>query len=376
MIDCTDYCSSLSEVGFNFFTGVPDSLLKEFCACITSTQPPEKHIIAANEGGAVALAMGSYLATGKPAVVYMQNSGLGNTVNPIVSLAAPEVYGIPMLLLIGWRGEPGTRDEPQHQKQGGITLDMLQLMGIPTKVHPDSIGDSIDSLKLAWSHMRTHQTPYALVVKKNTFSAFTAPVDSATVTLPRREQAIGIVLGLLEPQSSVVATTGMASREVFELRAGQGLGHQRDMLTVGGMGHASQIALGIALAAPTRTVCCLDGDGAALMHMGGLAIIGSQRPANLLHVVLNNGAHDSVGGQPTAGLNINLPAIARACGYPSAASVDHASQIAPTVKTLLTGPGPRFLEVRVRKGARSDLGRPDRSPQENKLELMNFLQSP
>ena len=372
-IEPAELWNALTGSGIEFFTGVPDSLLKDFIAYLSDHADPEQHVTAANEGGAVALATGHHLATGGIAAVYLQNSGLGNTVNPLTSLADPEVYGIPVLLIVGWRGRPGVHDEPQHRKQGAITLAQLDVLGIPTVVLDEGVEDVQGAIRGLVQEALSGSRPVALVVPPGRL----APYKRAAAAVPRfgqrREAAIEAVLATLGPRDVVVCTTGMASREVFEYRERAGDGHGRDFLTVGGMGHASQIALGLALAQPDRTVVCLDGDGAAIMHLGALAVIGTRGPANLRHVVVNNGAHDSVGGQPTAGLEVDLVAIAAACGYRATRRVESLAEIADAVAALAATPGPTLLEVRVDLGARADLGRPTATPAENKAELMAFL---
>lgn len=365
---------ALRSHGVDFFAGVPDSLLKDFCAYVTDQSAGANHIITANEGAAVALASGHYLATGRPAVVYMQNSGQGNAVNPLMSLSDPDVFGIPMLLLVGWRGEPGTEDEPQHVKQGKITLDLFTAMGIPHAVLPEDEAGAARGLDEALRTMRDTSAPYALVIRTGTFGGYKLRTTIPTSYEHAREGALRLVCGALDPASIIVATTGKTSRELFELRRETGATQDLDFRTVGCMGHASQIALGIALARPDRHVVCLDGDGAVIMHMGSLAIIGTQQPHNFTHVVFNNGAHDSVGGQPTAGFAIDLPQIARACGYRTVRCASTTSEIADAMASLANAPGPTFLEIRVNTGARNDLGRPTISPASNKTALMSRLQ--
>jgi phosphonopyruvate decarboxylase len=368
------FYDALRSHGIEFFAGVPDSLLKDFCAYVTDQSAGANHIITANEGAAVALASGHYLATGRPAVVYMQNSGQGNAVNPLMSLCDPDVFGIPTLLLVGWRGEPGTEDEPQHVKQGKITLDLFTAMGIAHAVLPEDEAGAARCLNEAVRTMRATSAPYALVIRTGTFSGYKLRRTIPTSYEHAREGALRLVCGALDPESIVVATTGKTSRELFELRRQIGATEDLDFRTVGCMGHASQIALGIALARPDRHVICLDGDGAVIMHMGSLAIIGTQQPHNFTHIVFNNGAHDSVGGQPTAGFAIDMPQIARACGYPTVRCASTTSEIADAVTALANAPGPRFLEIRVNTGARNDLGRPTISPTSNKTALMSRLQ--
>ncbi len=385
MIHAEDFLSVLQTEQVQFFAGVPDSLLKELCACFSDKLRPQQHVIAANEGGAIGLAIGHYLATQQVALVYMQNSGLGNVVNPIASLADPQVYGIPMLLLVGWRGEIADNgeqihDEPQHVKQGQMTLSQLDALGLPHQVMADDIASAHQQIKSLLAQALERQGPVALVVRKQRFAPYQSAQSSTSTpstlaeklpVLHSREHMIQQVVAALPENAAVVATTGMASRELFELRKAQQAGHGRDFLTVGGMGHASQIACGIALAQPDRQVVCIDGDGAMLMHMGSLTI-SAQRP-NLVHIVLNNGAHDSVGGQPTIAAQLSLAEIASAAGYAQVLSLSDPEQLQAVLKQSFHGGKSRFIEVLCRKGARADLGRPTRTPAQNKQDFMQFL---
>ena len=375
MLNPQEFVECLKRNGVEWFTGVPDSLLKELCSCMAHTSRAGEHIIAANEGGAVGLALGYHLATGKIPLVYLQNSGLGNVVNPLLSLVDEDVYSVPMLLVIGWRGEPGVHDEPQHKKQGRVMVPMLEAMGIPYSVLGADAHHAEPFVKDAVAHVRKTSGPFAMVIKKGAFAAYVAPPLQQTDFPLSREEAIQQVIDVLEERDVVVSTTGMPSREVYEYRTKKGVGHQRDFLTVGGMGHASQIALGIALQKPERSVYCLDGDGALLMHMGALALNGTLKPRNFKHIILNNGAHDSVGGQPTVALDIDILGIARAAGYAHMASARTQSELRVCLQELKGSLGPSLLEIRVRCGSRKDLGRPETTPIQNKDAFMDFLAS-
>jgi phosphonopyruvate decarboxylase len=359
----------LVEAGVGFFTGVPDSLLKEYCAHLDGAVERDRHVIAANEGGAVAIAMGHHLGTGGVALVYLQNSGLGNVVNPVLSLATAGVYAVPCVLLVGWRGEPGRKDEPQHLTQGQVTPQQLALLDVPFEVLPDAPEQARSTVAAVVARARSESRPCALLVRAGTFSTGTGSDDGVELSALGREEAITAVLGAAADDTLVVATTGMISREVYEHRTRHRQA-PRDFLTVGGMGHASSIALGLALSRPDRQVLLLDGDGAAVMHLGALAVIGDRAPTNLRHVLLNNGAHDSVGGQPTSARSVDLPGLARACGYRSVDAVDTLTGLTGRLPAWLSEPGPLLLEVRVRRGARADLGRPSSSPQQNKAAFM------
>jgi len=377
MIDPFEFITSLEKLDIRFVTGVPDSMLKDVCACITSHFPPERHIIATNEGSAVGLAIGYYLATGRPALVYMQNAGLGNVVNPVTSLADPQVYGAPMVFMIGWRGEilaDGKQlyDEPQHVKQGRITIPQLEILDIPYRI-VESSTTTIDAILSELIELAMSRSgPTALVVRKQTFAPFKLTKPGHEESQLTRKAAIAAVIAALPDDVPIVSTTGMASRELFDLRKTFGSGHHRDFLTVGGMGHAGQIAAGIAMARPDRQVVCLDGDGAVLMHMGGLAI--SADCSNLLHIVINNGAHDSVGGQPTKGAVLDFTKIATACGYAHVSRAVTTDEIAANVQSMLGSGLSSFLEIKCKRGARADLGRPDRAPAQSKIDFMRFLQ--
>lgn len=366
------FYDTLASYGVDFYAGVPDSLLKNLCAYITDHADVAHNIIAANEGAAVGLAAGHYLATGKPACVYMQNSGEGNIINPIASLTDPEVYNIPVLLLIGWRGRPGVHDEPQHVKQGKVTTGLLNVMGINFDVLSKEEDKAEKQIAKAIEALQRNEV-YAIVIEKDTFEDYKLQNAEANDLTMSREEAIQTVAAALGERDVIVSTTGMISRELFEYRVKMNQGHECDFLTVGSMGHASQIALGIALAKQDRRVWCFDGDGAAIMHMGNMAIVASKQPKNYIHVVFNNGAHDSVGGQPTVGLKIDLPAIANAVGYKRAFSVSEKSQLTKAIEEVKNTKETTLLEIKVKKGNRKDLGRPTTTPIQNKEALMEFL---
>lgn len=373
MIECQKFYKLLTKHKIQFFSGVPDSLLKDFCAFIKDNVSDFRHVIAANEGNAVALATGYYLATGKSGLVYMQNSGQGNAANPLASLVDRHVYGIPVLLLIGWRGEPNARDEPQHITQGRITLPLLETLEIPYRILPDSVEGAGSCLEDLCSIMDRDKGPVAIVVRKGTFKTYKLMQQTGDLSLLSRETAVQMFVDSLHPKDIVVSTTGMISRELYEYRDRIDGNHSKDFLTVGSMGHASQVAMGVALEKSDRPVFCLDGDGAALMHMGGLAVIGSRKLLNLRHIILNNAAHDSVGGQPTVAGDIDWPKIALACGYKSAWTADTEQETARALLQLRREQGPSLLEIRVKKGSRPNLGRPRSTPIENKLSFMEFL---
>lgn len=373
MVSPKFFIDTLKSHDIDFFAGVPDSLLKNICAYITDNLPAEQNIIAANEGGAMGIAAGYHLATGKIPVVYMQNSGEGNIINPLASLTDKEVYNIPVLLVIGWRGRPGIHDEPQHVKQGKVTTGLLNTMGINYAILPKDEEGAAKQIKIATDFMHATNECYALVIEKDTFDAYKLENIETDDLTTSRELAIETAVKCLEDNAVVISTTGMISRELFETRERNGQCHECDFLTVGSMGHASQIALGIALQQPARPVYCFDGDGASIMHMGNMAITASMKPKNYIHIIFNNGAHDSVGGQPTVGLKINLCAVAKAVGYHDCISVSNTEQLVNAIMGAQQSEGPFLIEMQVKKGNRKDLGRPTTTPIQNKEALMAFL---
>ena len=370
----TDFYDQLANHGVEFFTGVPDSLLKEFCLCIDDFIPKDKHIITANEGNAVALAAGYYLAQKSLPLVYMQNSGLGNAVNPLLSLCDPDVYSIPMLLMIGWRGEPGVKDEPQHAKQGKVQLKLLESMDIPYEIISKDDDQFEMKILSAVETAKNENRPAVLLIKKGTFEKYSKEIQKFDDQRMKREEALEIILKNLDDNAIVVSTTGKTSREIFEIREKRGQSHEQDFLTVGSMGHCSSIALGIALAKPHRQVVCIDGDGAMLMHLGSLTSIASLKPKNFRHILVNNEVHESVGGQETAAKNLDLSAIVEAMGSSKTFKAKTPTELKANITDFMECVGPSFLEVKIRPGSREDLGRPTIKPVYNKENFMGFLE--
>lgn len=374
MINPKDFYEELEKNNIGFFTGVPDSLLKEFCSYI-SDNVANNHIIAANEGNALAIASGYYLSSGKFGLVYMQNSGLGNIVNPLLSLNDKKVYGIPTLLLIGWRGEPNTKDEPQHIKQGEVTLDLLDAMGIKYYLlNKDSNNSTAkDIVGEAAKYMESNNEPVAIVVSKGTFEKYIRNDIRTEGYELTREKAIDILLNNIDEDYLVVSTTGKTSRELFELRETNGKSHNQDFLVVGSMGHASSIGLGIAMNEKDKNVYVLDGDGAFIMHMGAIAINGQTKVNNFRHIVFNNGSHESVGGQATVGQDINIADIAKACGYDLVLSAENKKELEKGIQDISNYKGKVLLEIKIKNGSRSDLGRPTIPPEEIKNRFMKQI---
>ena len=371
MIKPANFYNYLVKNNISFYTGVPDSLLKDICAYITDNTLAKNHVIAANEGNAISIAAGYHMATSKVPMVYMQNSGIGNAVNPLLSLVDSQVYKIPVLLMIGWRGEPGLKDEPQHVKQGLVTINLLKAMDIPYSIIEKDENSAFKQIDEALRTIKDTNSSFALVIKKGIFDKYNIKQSIKTNFSLSREEVIKNIVTQLNGDEIIVSTTGKTSRELFEIRAALKQPHNADFLTVGSMGHTSQIALGIALNKPNRKIICIDGDGAVIMHMGGFAIIGSQAPDNLLHIVINNGSHESVGGQPTVAFDIDIPAIAKANNYKYAIRVSTIDSLITAINDIDTYPA--LIEVMVKTGSRENLGRPTIEPIDNKIDFMKNL---
>ncbi len=376
MINPEVFWNGFKSCGIDFATGVPDSLLKDFCGFLDKSLPKNKHIISANEGAAIALASGHYLSTKMPALVYMQNSGLGNAINPLLSLADEEVYSIPMIVVIGWRGENGVRDEPQHKKQGEVTTSLLDAMKIKYRIIDKNDSNPLEICKNAFHESLNGSAPFVLLVRKGTFEKINKIEKEIKIksNLLNREGTIKKILENTSKNTIVVSTTGHISRELYEIRKRLIDDDGIDFLTVGSMGHSSQIAIGIAINKPDFNVLCIDGDGALIMHMGSMAINGSLKLNNFRHILLNNGAHGSVGGQPTVGFQTNFVKIAAACNYKNIfGPVENIDNLVSDLYNFNNKAGPNFMEIYVDKKAREDLGRPKESPVENKIKLMEKI---
>jgi len=373
MIDPKEFLEILQKNGIEFFTGVPDSVLKHFCSCLLDTVPVDKHIINANEGLAVGLAAGYHLATGKVPCVYMQNAGLGNAINPLLSLADPTVYGIPMLLLVGWRGEPGLSDEPQHIKQGRIQQNILDTLEIPYEIISASENNIQYQINIIVENIRRHLQPCVLLVRRNTFKDYKNIVKHSNKYTNTRRKVIELILNKIGDDAIVVTTTGKISREVYECRVRMGMSHKSDFLNVGAMGHCSQIALGIALQYPDKKVYVIDGDGSVLMHMGTLAIIGTQKPKNLTHIMLNNGSHESVGAQPTVGFYVSINDIASKCGYNYSTVCEEIGSVDEAILFSISKDGPAFIDIRLNVTKKGSLSRPTILFDDLKYDFMKYL---
>lgn len=370
------FARQIQKAGIRIVAGVPDSTLRQFCGYINNggREVFEDHIVTADEGAAIGIAIGEYLSTGRPACVYMQNSGLGNAVNPITSLANREVYGIPMLFVIGWRGEPGSEDEPQHRFMGRATLGLLELLEIPYAVIDDRTTDAeLEKYLERAAECFENKEQFALVIKRGAFDKEEEAVYGNVWTM-QRERAIEAVVDWLQPEDIVVSTTGKISRELYERLDEVKGNHRQAFLTVGGMGHANMIACQLAKRKSGRKVVCLDGDGAILMHMGSLAVIGEHPAANLVHICLNNQAHESVGGMPTGAVGVSYSEIARDCGYTQVYKVTDPEELKDVLSRIRKSEKMVFLEVNVTIGSRGDLGRPRETAEDNKTAFMEYLE--
>lgn len=376
MIDLKKFYDCLNEAGVEFITGVPDTLLNEFCLMVQKQWPKNRHVIAANEGNAIALAAGFSLVNGSVPFVYMQNSGMGNTLNPLLSLTNKEVYSIPMVLLIGWRGDPNVKDHAQHKKQGKLTPVLLEDLEIPYKILEDDDDQSLEATKWAINEAKEKSSPVALIAKKGVLEKGEKEDLSKLESdyLLYREDVIELLLDHLPEDTMYVASTGRATRELYYLRKKREESHANDFLNIGAMGHTSSIAVGMALSQTDSLVVCLDGDSAAIMHMGALAILGQLELPNLLHVVMNNGVHESVGGQPSVGMKIDFTQIAKSSGYHTVNNpAKNEQELLSSVDQLLEKGGPAFIDVLIRKGMRSKLPPLDIIPKELKQEFIDAL---
>lgn len=366
----------LEIIGADFYTGVPDSQLKPLINYLMGTYgiDSKHHVIAANEGNCTALAAGYHLATGKVPVVYMQNSGEGNIINPVASLLNDKVYAIPVVFIVGWRGEPGLHDEPQHIFQGEVTITLLEDMGIKVFViDKNTKEEEVEKVMEEYRSILATGKDVAFVIRKGALST-DVKVKYKNENIMIREEIIRHIVKV-SGEDPIVSTTGKASRELFEIRDANGQSHKYDFLTVGCMGHASSIAMGVAINKPTTKIWCIDGDGAVLMHMGSMAVMGANKLQNIIHVVINNGAHETVGGMPTVAGKIDLVAIAKACGYPNAVCVNDFDDLDRELEIAKTRNELSFIEVKCSIGAREDLGRPTTTALENKQNFMEYLKT-
>lgn len=374
MITCEQFYDQTKKNDFLLYAGVPDSTFKEWLQFLDEAPADLRHIATSNEGDAVALVAGYYLGSRRIGVVYMQNSGLGNSVNPITSLVARDVYSIPMILMIGWRGMPGMKDEPQHKQMGRITLPMLDVLEIPYSIVPEIPEELPKVFDLAKQYVTTHSGPYALVVKHGTFAPYQAKQTLSQPWTLAREDAVKMIAEYLKHDEAIVSTTGKISRELYEYRDAHQQNHSHDFYTVGSLGCCVSIAMGIALTQPQRQLVVFDADGSALMHLGSWATVGAYHPTNLKHIIFDNETYESTGAQPCNSKTADFQAIAKAVGYHFSKLVTTADQLRQTLPEFMQSQGPSILIIKVQSGSRANLGRPKTTPLENKALFMDFLQ--
>lgn len=368
MVSAKKLTEGIKALQIKTFLGVPDSTLKNFTEYLEKTEK-EHHYVTADEGAAIGMAVGEYLATGRSACVYMQNSGLGNAVNPLTSLVHEEVYQIPMLLVVGWRGRPGIHDEPQHKFMGRITVKLLELLEIAYEViDPETTEEDLEQIFKHAREVIQKQKAFAIVVSQNSLEKEIGWKFINTNSV-KREEAIAKILEWKQEEDIVVSTTGKISREVYEQSEKLFGNHDRAFLTVGGMGHASMIAMGIAENKKEKRVICMDGDGAILMHTGSLAFIGAHKPKNYLHICLNNQCHESVGGMPTDAQDLSYAKLAKVSGYENVYVVESLQELDSVLNKLEEGKL-TFIEIKVSVGSRDDLGRPKEKAIENRIRFM------
>ena len=379
MIKAADFIEQLRARGYSHFAGVPCSYLKPFINYVIGDSKL-KYTGATSEGEAVAISIGTYLA-GDKTVTMCQNSGLGNMVNPLTSLNFP--FQVPTLLITTWRGEPGRPDEPQHQLMGQITHQLLETMRIPWLAFPDEPSDIAKVLDEADASMRGRNLPFALVMSEGSVAEhelasqpahdrITTNIHHEGVLEPAarmiRTEALQTILGALQGNEAIIATTGKTGRELFTITD-----RANHLYVVGGMGTASAIGFGVCLKRPTQPVVVIDGDGAALMKLGSFATIGCYQPPNLLHIILDNEAHDSTGGQATASPIVDFAQVAAAANYRNAVRVDMREDLERVIRELRQTAGPSLLHVKIRQGSPKTLGRPTVKPHEVKERFMRFL---
>ena len=374
MISCQDFFDILNKYDLSFFTGIPDSTFKEWMKFLVDKDDVMlKNLIACNECEAVALAAGYHLATNKVGVVYMQNSGLGKTVNPLTSLCDPDVFSIPVLLMIGWRGEPGKVDAPQHKKMGKITLPLLETLQIPYWILEPDLKIIEKKLKEVIAHFKANKSPYAFIVRKKFFQNYDLEKAVIKKYIISREEAISVIMQNLNNDEIIVSSTGFVSRELYEYRESNIKDHYKSFYNIGSMGCASSIGLSIALQKPNRKVIVFDGDGAAIMQMGAFTTIGKYSPSNYVHIIFDNNSHESTGGQPTNSDTIDFAKIALACNYKSAKLIKTKSALIKTIPEIKEQIGPLLVVIKIQKNARPDLNRPEKTPKELKNALMNYF---
>lgn len=351
MICSKKFLKFLKKKNINFFTGVPDSVLKDF----TENLPKKRNYIMANEGLSVSLGIGYYLKTKKVPLIYFQNSGLGNAINPLVSVAHKNVYSIPMVLLIGWRGAPDIKDEPQHIQQGKSTISILKNIGIKSVILKKDL--NLSKLGTAIDLAKRRLEPIAILVKKNLFSKSSKKIFVKNSYSLQRSEVIKFILNQISYKNIIFSSTGYISRELnhhIKIKKDKKI---RAFFNVGGMGHTSSLALGYSINSRDKIIC-LDGDGALMMHMGCMANIGTFSKKNFLHILFNNGTHESVGGQTTNSFNINFKKFSQSVNYKSYYSIKNKKDLKKKLPKLFKKDGPSLCEIFIQNKSIKNLGRP------------------
>lgn len=375
MIHGDDFIDAAAQAGIDFYTGVPCSFLTPLMNAVIAN-PSTRYVGATSEGEAVAIAAGAWLA-GRQTAVMCQNSGLGNTVNPLTSLNW--AFRVPTLMVVTWRGQPGLKDEPQHELMGEITADLLDTMRVGHAAFPAETGGIASALAQASEHMRRTDLPFAFIQAKGAVAetkliqaplsprAPVMPTGSFSGSTPRRIDVLERIAVTLPARTGIIATTGFCGRELYALKD-----EPRNLYVVGSMGGASAIGLGAALNHPGE-IAVLDGDGAALMKLGNMATIGATAPQNLTHIILDNGMHESTGGQMTVSAGVDFGMIAAAVGYAQVVRTDRLDEVEPLLREALGRPGPRLLHVRVSPSNVPNLPRPSIAPPDFARRFRDFL---
>ncbi len=375
MISCKLFYNILKKVNFNFFTGIPDSTFKNWISFLVDHNGKDlQNIIASNECEAIALCAGYHLATNKIGIVYMQNSGLGKAINPLTSLCDKDVYSIPILLFLGWRGEPGKNDAQQHKKMGRIMLPLLDTLEIPYSILEPNVKQIEKTLKNALNYLEKNNSPYAIVLRKNFFDNYELKRNIVNNYELTREEALNLIMKNIKDDDIVISTTGFTSRELFEYREANKKDHYKSFYNIGSMGCASSIGLSIAIQRPERKIFVFDGDGAAIMQLGVFTTVGNYSPSNFIHIIFDNHAHESTGGQPTNSHSINFLQTAIACNYKSGIIVKSREELINALNGVKKQKGPFILVIKIKKRHRTDLGRLNKTLIEYKEEFKkNFI---
>ena len=360
------FVTTLEDAGFSPFMGIPCSVLKPLLDYIADGNCSTRNYLCSSEGDAMGLAAGFSLS-GKLPVVYMQNDGYGNAINPLSSLLL--LYKLPVLLLISWRGEPGAKDAPQHAVMGSVILSLLDTFEIPYIVLDNEERNLKDSVTRAKNHCMAESKPFAFVIRKGYFDRYNASISQSNTMLNRRLEYIRLLSAKLQPNDVLLGTTGFAGREMYQI-----VTHKGKFYMMGSMGCLASLGLAIALEQPDKRIILLDGDGAILMKMGALATVGYHRPSNLIHICFDNRSYESTGGQPTLSTTVDLRAVAKACGYTTVHNIKTTGEFEAMWNNEAKYPKPHFLHIEINPGTEEELARPSISPEEMRDCFRAFLQ--